>query len=246
MKDLYSAHTSEEDLMVYYEEVTQAYIQIFKRIGLDVKVTEAAGGVFTKNNTREFQIEAASGEDIIYFKDGWHYWKNKEVMTQEEMNDSTVQSVTSIEVGNIFPLGTYYAEKMGAYFTDKDGSKKPMWFGSYGIGPTRVMGTIVEVSHDDRGIIWPKAVSPFTVHLVGLSDDAEHIYEQLLHHKIDVLFDDREKATAGEKFADADLLGIPIRLVVSNKTAGQIEWKERKSESSELIPFDQVIRQIRD
>jgi len=244
MKDLYSAHTSEEDLMDYYEEVTQAYMRIFNRMGLDVKVAEAAGGVFTKNNTREFQIEATSGEDTIYFKDGWSYWKNKEVMSQEEIDDPNLQTVTSIEVGNIFPLGTYYAEKMNAYFTDKDGSKKPIWFGSYGIGPTRVMGTIVEVSNDDRGIIWPKVVSPFDVHLVGLSEDAEHIYSQLLHHKIDVLFDDRESATAGEKFADADLLGIPVRLVVSKKTAGQIEWKERKSETSELLPLDQVIRQL--
>lgn len=246
MKDLYSAHTNEEDLMEYYEEVTSAYIQIFKRMGLEVKVTEAAGGVFTKNNTREFQIEAASGEDTIYYKDGWQYWKNKEVMTDEELNDQNVQSATSIEVGNIFPLGTYYAEKMNAYFTDKDGSKKPMWFGSYGIGPSRVMGTIVEVSHDEKGIIWPKAVSPFDLHLVGLSSDAEHIYEQLLHHKIDVLFDDRESATAGEKFADCDLLGIPVRLVVSNKTAGQIEWKERKNDQTELLSLDQVVKRLHD
>lgn len=244
MKDLYSAHTSEEDLMEYYEEVTSAYLAAFKRIGLSVKVTEAAGGVFTKNNTREFQVEASSGEDTIYHKDSWKYWKNKEVMTQEELNDSDVKSITSIEVGNIFPLGTYYAEKMGGYFTDKDGTKKPVWFGSYGIGPTRVMGTIVEVSHDEKGIIWPKAVAPFDVHLVGLTDTAAAIYEQLKKHDIDVLFDDREDVGAGVKFADADLLGMPVRLVVSQKTAGEVEWKDRKSDNSEVIPLDQVIKQL--
>ena len=132
---------------------------------------------------------------------------------------------------------------MGATYTDKDGSKKPIWFGSYGIGPTRVMGTIVEISHDEKGIIWPKNVAPFEVHLVGLSDEAEAIYEQLLKHRVEVLYDDRN-ATAGEKFADADLLGIPVRLVVSKKTSGQIEWKERSSNTSELVSLEDVLKRV--
>ena len=243
MKDLYSAHASEEDLMNYYWEVADAYVAAFKRMGLSVKVAEASGGVFTKNHTHEFQIESSSGEDTIYFKEGWKFWKNKEVMSDEELNDPEVTSVSSIEVGNIFPLGTYYSERMGATYTDKDGSKKPIWFGSYGIGPTRVMGTIVEISHDEKGIIWPKNVAPFEVHLVGLSDEAEAIYEQLLKHRVEVLYDDRN-ATAGEKFADADLLGIPVRLVVSKKTSGQIEWKERSSNTSELVSLEDVLKRV--
>src|SRR5690606_7009754 len=127
-----------------------------------------------------------------------------------ELNDPDVTSLNAIEVGNIFPLGTMYAEKMGMLYTGKDGQKQPIWFGSYGIGPTRVMGTIVEVSHDDRGIIWPASVSPFDVHLVGIiqqesaiRERAEEVYKKLTDAGIDVLFDDRDDTGVGQKFADA-------------------------------------------
>jgi prolyl-tRNA synthetase len=127
---------------------------------------EADGGVFTKNHTHEFQLRTDAGEDIIYMADGWKFWKNKEIMTEEDFANPTLQSVKSIEVGNIFPLGTMYAEKMNVFFTDETGAKKPVWFGSYGIGMTRMVGAIVEASHDDRGIIWPESVAPYKVHLV--------------------------------------------------------------------------------
>jgi prolyl-tRNA synthetase len=243
MKDLYSAHATEEDLMKYYWEVSDAYMASFKRMGLDVVIAEADGGVFTKNHTHEYQLKTDAGEDVIYHADGWKFWKNKEIMTDEDMNNPTLESVKSIEVGNIFPLGTTYAEKMGAYYTDSGGSKKPVWFGSYGIGMTRLVGAIVEASHDEKGIIWPESVAPFQVHLVGLNEKANEVYDQLQEAGIEVLFDDRDIG-AGEKFADADLLGIPVRLVVSNKTGEQIEWKKRVEEKTELVSLDEVIGRV--
>jgi prolyl-tRNA synthetase len=244
MKDLYSAHVCEEDLLHYYWEVKDAYLKIFHRMGLEVKVAEASGGVFTDKHTHEFQVPCETGEDTIYYKDGWEFWKNKEVMTEEELHDPKVKSITSIEVGNIFPLGTMYAEKMGMLYADKDGSKKPAWFASYGIGPTRVMGTIVEVSHDDKGIIWPSSVAPFQVHLVGLSENSTKVYEALAKAGIEVLYDDREDVGAGQKFGDADLLGIPVRLVVSNKTGDKIEWKKRDEEKTELLSQEEVLGRL--
>ncbi len=244
MKDLYSAHVSEENLMKYYWEVADAYMKIFKRIGLHIVIAEAAGGVFTKQNTHEFQVICDSGEDTIYHKTGWKYYKNKEIMTDEELNDPEVKAVQAIEVGNIFPLGTMYSEKMNALFTDHDGSRRPLWFGSYGIGPTRTMGAIVEVSHDDKGIIWPKSVAPYQVYLVGLNEKANDVYEKLEKADIEVLYDDREDVGAGQKFADADLIGIPVRLVVSQKTGDKIEWKNRNSEKTELLSLDEALNKL--
>ncbi len=242
MKDLYSAHTSEEDLMDYYEKVKEAYKKIFTRLGFDFKVTKAGGGVFTDKFTHEFQVLNEAGEDTIYFRDGEDEAINEEVM---EGNKSDYKSAKSIEVGNIFPLGTFYSEKMGFYFTDQDGSKKPVWFGSYGIGSTRVMGTLVEVNHDEKGIIWPKNVAPFDVHLLSLKDDnhAVDLYKKLKESNIDVLFDDRD-INAGQKFVDHDLIGIPIRLVVSPKNNGKIEWKDRNSDKLELYSEDEILEKL--
>ncbi len=251
MKDLYSAHTSQEDLMKYYWEVSDAYIRAFKRMNLDIKITEAAGGVFTKENTHEFQVEAESGEDIIYFKEGWKFWKNKEVMTDEELADKSIKSIQAIEVGNIFPLGTMYSEKMQAFFTDKDGTKKPIWFGSYGIGPTRVMGTLVEISHDDKGIMWPLSVAPYQVHLITINkqqstnNKAEEVYKKIQDAGIEVLYDDREDVGAGEKFADSDLIGIPFRVVVSERTGEQVELKLRSEDKTELLSLEELIKLVK-
>jgi len=238
MKDAYSLHVSEEDLLVWYEKYKQAYLKIFKRMGLVVYVTEASGGVFTHKHTHEFQVEAEAGEDTIYIKPGTREGYNKEVL---EGDVKQFEIKRSIEVGNIFPLGKMYSEKMGAGFVDADGSKKPIWFGSYGIGPTRVMGTIVEVSHDERGIIWPKSVAPYDVHLVTLGGNREliEIYEKLWGEGVEVLWDETDRS-AGEKLADADLIGIPVRLVVSEKTGDKIEWKERGKTETLLLDLDQV------
>jgi prolyl-tRNA synthetase len=252
MKDLYSAHTTEADLMDYYEKVKGAYRKIFDRLGFKYRVTEASGGVFTDRHTHEFQVLAEGGEDTIYFCDKCSWGVNQEIFTGKVgeicpvCKKGKVISAKSIEVGNIFPLGTWYAERMRVYYTDREGKKKPVWFGSYGIGPTRVMGTLVEVSHDDKGVIWFPQVAPFDVHILRLGKDkeTEKIYKALIDVGIDVLYDDRD-AQAGEKFGDCDLIGIPVRLVVSEKTGDKIEWKERASDKAELLSLDEVIKKLK-
>ena len=245
MKDLYSAHASKEDMTHYYWQVADAYTRAFEKIGLKTIIAEAAGGVFTSEHTHEFQVEAESGEDTIYLAPGWKYAKNKEIMTDEDMARSDVKAITSIEVGNIFPLGLMYSEKMEVMFTDKDGRRKPIWLASYGIGPTRVLGTIVEVSHDGRGIIWPVSVAPYVVHIVSINQDAGALHDKLSSKGVDVLYDDRD-AGAGEKLSDADLLGMPVRLVVSAKNAGKIEWKERQTADTELLTEDEVVKRLQE
>ncbi|EKE13154.1 MAG: Proline-tRNA ligase [uncultured bacterium] len=248
MKDLYSAHVSEEDMVNYYEKVKAAYVKIFKRIGFNFKIVEASGGVFTERHTHEFQVLDANGEDIIYVCDKCDFAVNKEIFDGNEHEKCPVckqgkieKKEKTVEVGNIFPLGTWYAERMRVYFADEKGLKKPVWFASYGIGPTRVMGTWVEVSHDDRGIIWNKAITPYDVHLVELpGGKGKEIYERLKEKGIDVLWDDRN-VSAGEKFSDADLIGIPVRLVTSERNGENVEWKERSSEENKLLSVDDVL-----
>jgi len=254
MKDLYSAHVSEEDMTSYYEKVKEAYVKVFTRLGFNFKVVEASGGVFTDKHTHEFQVLNANGEDTIFACDNCDYAVNKEIFEGKEgdvcpkCEKGKIEKLEGlVEVGNIFPLGTWYAERMRVYFTDKDGGKKPVWFASYGIGPTRVMGTLVEVGHDERGIIWPKSVAPFDVHLVELpgAKNAKKIYDELTSKGIDVLWDDRE-VPAGEKFADADLIGVPVRLVVSVRNGDKIEWKERAFGKSELLSLEEVVAKLQD
>jgi len=251
MKDLYSAHESEKGLMEYYEEVKGAYAKIFKRLGFDFKITEASGGVFTDNFTHEFQVLTEGGEDVVYYCSKCDWGQNKEIYKGKpgelcpKCSKGEVVEAKSIEVGNIFPLGTWFAERMRVYFTDEAGKKKPVWFGSYGIGPTRVMGTWVEVSHDEKGIIWNKTISPFNAHLVSIGEGkkAKEIYEKLKDGGIDVLWDDRE-VSAGEKFADCDLIGIPVRILVSKESSGKIEWKARSSKSSELLSLEETLNRL--
>jgi prolyl-tRNA synthetase len=252
MKDLYSAHTTEKDMWNYYEKVKTAYSKIFERMGFDFRVTDAPGGVFTDGNTHEFQVLAEGGEDTIYFCDKCDWGVNKELLGDKagkkcpKCKKGKIVESKAIEVGNIFPLGTWYAERMKVYYTDDKGKKKPVWFASYGIGSTRVMGALVEVSHDDKGIIWYPQVAPFDVHLVDINqkEKAKNIYKKLLEEKIDVLWDDRDVA-AGEKFADADLIGIPARIVISANTGDKVEWKKRASDKVETISLDQAIKRLK-
>jgi len=253
MKDLYSAHVSERDLMEYYEKVKQAYAKIFKRLGFDFKVTEAGGGVFTDKNTHEFQVLCETGEDTIYYCDNCGFGENKEIFKGKrgdkclKCKKGQIKESKAIEVGNIFPLGTWYAEKMKVFFTDKNGKEKLVWFGSYGIGPTRVMGAFAEVFNDDKGMIWPESVAPFSVYLIDLKskEKGKEVYQRLKKENIEVLWDDREDVSAGVKFADADLIGIPVRLVVSAKTKDKVEWKKRSEDKIELIDLDEVIKRLR-
>lgn len=260
MKDLYSIHAGEKDFWRFYEEVKKAYGKIFERIGFDYKVTEAGGGVFTKNFTHEFQVLAESGEDLIYYCTKCDWAVNKEVFDKDAVENPLPESAkekcpecgekvmnsNSIEVGNIFPFGTSYSEKMDVKFTSEKGEEEHPYFGSYGIGSTRVMGTWVEVNHDESGIIWPESIAPFNVHLLHLPGGekfAKDLYTKLTKKGVEVLWDDRT-ASAGEKFADADLVGIPVRLVVSKKTEEKIEYKKRTSDQTQFFTVDELLNNL--
>ena len=254
MKDLYSFHVSEDDLWRYYEEVKGAYHKIFHRCGLKAIYTLAAGGVFTPNTTNEFQVISDVGEDTIFMCPKCEYAENKEISKLSGGDrcpkcGGKVEENKSIEVGNIFPYGDKYSKAVDLKYVDENGKSKYVITGAYGIGLGRVMGTLVEVHHDDEGIIWPEAVAPFKAHLVALTGTekaADQIYEKLLHSGTNILYDDRTDKTAGEKFADADLIGCPIRLVVSEKTLQKdsIEIKRRESKETKQAGLDADITSL--
>lgn len=252
MKDLYSLHADEKGLDEFYWQVADAYKKIFKRIGFDFYITEAGGGVFTDRNTHEFQVVADGGEDTIYVCNSCDWAQNQEIFELKagdscpKCKKGEIKELKSIEVGNIFRFGTYYSEKMNVSFTDENGDKKYPYFGSYGIGTSRVMGAWVETSHDSKGIIWPESISPFTVHLIKLpgGDNAEKIYNTLIEESIEVLYDDRD-ISAGEKFVDSDLIGIPIRLVASRKTESKIEYKYRNSDEAETLSLNELLGKLK-
>ncbi|MEK7203773.1 MAG: aminoacyl--tRNA ligase-related protein [Patescibacteria group bacterium] len=250
MKDLYSFHKSEEDLFRYYDEVREAYLKIFERCGLKTIYTLAGGGPFTISNTHEFQVLAGVGEDKIFVCSKCCYAENSEISKLKDGDKcpkcgGKVQEKKSIEVGNIFPLGTKYSEAFNLYYSDKNGDKKPVVMGSYGIGISRLMGTIVEIYNDKNGIIWSESVAPFKIHLIvldGKSKEADKIYNDLQKAGVEVLYDDREGESPGEKFADADLIGCPIRIVVSEKTLEKdsVEVKKRNVSEIKLISRNKI------
>lgn len=251
MKDLYSFHRDEQDLEAYYQRALQAYQSIFRRCGLDAIVTEASGGSFSKYS-HEFQVLTPYGEDVIYHCAQCGYAQNREI-TQLTAGATCpkcggqIAEGKAIEVGNIFQLKTKYATPFKLEYVDADGTAKPVMMGCYGVGPSRVMGTVVEVHHDDHGIIWPVSIAPFRVHLLALGSapavakKAQLVYHKLSSRGISTLFDDRPHVTAGEKFADADLIGIPYRLVVSEKTKANVELKPRGGKTSTLVNQTQLL-----
>lgn len=251
MKDLYSFHTSDEDRNEYYEKVREAYFKIFEKIGIPAVKTKASGGTFS-DLSEEFQTITPSGEDTVFIcsKEGAAF--NKEIIEGTKCPDcgSELKEEKAIEIGNIFPLKRAYAEVFNLNFTDKEGEKKIVSAGCYGLGISRVMGAIVEVFHDEKGIIWPDAVAPYQVHLVGLDlegesvkGEAERIYKLLQIEGIEVLFDDRLGVSAGAKFADADLLGIPYRVVISKKTADdKFEVKKRSEKETKFMSFEDLLK----
>lgn len=257
MKDLYSFHASEEDLAEYYQKVGQAYTRIFERLGIPALYVEASGGTFSKYS-HEFQVEIESGEDTIYVCNQCSLAKNKEIYeagvacTNCEGTDYTETKAS--EVGNIFELKTKFSESFGLQYTAEDGSRQLVQMGCYGIGPSRCMGVIAEKYNDEKGLTWPIAVAPFQVHLLALAgadneqvlDQAEQIYGDLQAVGIDVLYDDRADLSAGQKFADSDLIGIPYRVIVSDKTLAQnsAEIKSRAETTSELVPLTELISRL--
>ncbi len=259
MKDLYSFHVSEKDLFRYYSEVKGAYEKIFKRCGLKSIYTTAAGGDFTVSNTHEFQVESLTGEDEIVLCRLCNFAENKEISKNKggnrcpECQKGVLDKIRTIEVGNIFPLGTKYSEAFNLQFVNKDGKKEHVVMGSYGIGVGRVMGTISEIHHDKQGIIWPESVAPFKVHLLtvggmtpSLKKEAEKAYNKLVKAGIETLYDDRSQIQAGEKFYDADLIGLPVRLVVSEKTMirRKLEIKSRDKKETKLMEIEEIIKAL--
>ncbi|OGZ45670.1 MAG: prolyl-tRNA synthetase [Candidatus Ryanbacteria bacterium RIFCSPHIGHO2_02_FULL_48_12] len=260
MKDLYSFSRTQEDLDAFYEACAKAYERIFARAGIGEITyrTFASGGAFSKYS-HEFQAISAAGEDVVYVDKEKRIAINKEVLTDEViaelgLNKDTLVEEKSIEVGNIFKLGTRFSDPLGLSYVNETGETKPVIMGSYGIGPGRLMGTIVEALSDAKGIIWPREVSPFEVHIVSLGIDNEEIrkasdslYEMLTSAGIDTLYDDRTEKSAGEKLADADLIGIPVRLVVSARTleSASVEMKKRAEADAVLVRAADVIVAIK-
>lgn len=253
MKDLYSFSCSMEEHDAFYEKAKEAYMKIFNRsgIGAETFLTFASGGSFSKYS-HEFQALCDSGEDTIYIDQKKKIAINKEAYNDEVIKDLDIKKEDliekrAIEVGNIFPLGTKFSDAFDLMYKGKDGKSNPVIMGSYGIGPGRLMGTIVELLADDRGLVWPESVAPFKVHLISLGKDkeAEKIYVDLQKNGIEVLFDDRD-ITAGNKFADADLIGIPYRVVISDKSlkAGGVEVKKRNSNKSEIIKIASLVKKL--
>src|SRR3989338_1387239 len=254
MKDLYSFHTNQADLDKYYEEVRQAYVRIYERCGLGAVTyyTYASGGAFSKFS-HEFQSITPAGEDHIFVCEKCNVALNKEIVEElgiqrPECSGKDLKEEKAIEVGNIFKLGTKFSDAFSFSFQDESDQAQPVIMGCYGIGPSRVMGTIVEVHHDNNGIIWPKNIAPYQVHLVSLCRDeqiakADEIYNTLVSQGIEVLYDDREGVRAGEKFADSDLLGIPVRLVVSPKTLEKdsVELKMRTSSQASMLVISELV-----
>jgi len=249
MKDLYSFHADEEDFNQYYNKAKEAYLKVFERCGLnDVKIVEADGGVFSKFS-HEFQLLAESGEDTIFYCDSCEFAQNKEIAEVKEDDkcpkcEGKIAKSNAIEVGNIFPLKNKFSEKMGANFKDEKGGEKNIIMGCYGIGLTRVLASIVEVLHDERGIIWPESVAPYKVNLISIdkNNEAEKVYKELTEKGIEVLYDDREDASAGEKFADADLIGCPYKIIISNRSieSGGAEITKRGSKESKVVSLGEI------
>lgn len=258
MKDLYSFATSEKEHEMIYEKVAKAYEKIFARLGIGEKTyrTFASGGVFSKYS-HEFQCLLPVGEDTVHVSAKKKIAINKEVLNPEVLTELGVSEdelteEKAVEVGNIFSLGTRFSEPLGLMYKDAEGNDKPVIMGSYGIGPSRLMGVLVEVFSDDAGIIWPKEVAPYQVHLVSITSgnaeiekEADRVYEMLQEHDIEALYDDRD-VRAGEKFADADLIGIPLRLVVSEKTisAGGVEMTKRGQGKGTLVAESDIIEKV--
>ncbi|HEY9481269.1 MAG TPA: aminoacyl--tRNA ligase-related protein [Candidatus Paceibacterota bacterium] len=260
MKDLYSFSRTQDEHNAFYEKAKQAYEQVFKRLGIgnQTYLTFASGGMFTKFS-HEFQTVTDAGEDLIYVDENKKLAVNKEVLNDEVLKDLGIHRADlvekkAVEVGNIFSLGTRFSDALELNFLDEKGVKKPVIMGSYGIGPARVMGTIVETLSDKDGIVWPEAVAPFKVHMIVVDSKdgsaraaADALYAALQKAGIETLYDDRD-LRPGEKFADADLIGIPYRVVVSEKTiaAGKHEMKVRATGEVRSLAETELIDTLRE
>lgn len=246
MKDLYSFHREEREALQFYNKVKKSYFKIFKQCNLKPICVEASSGTIGGEFSHEFMVLAESGEDRVLICKKCDFGANLEKMGEKAhcpKCGNILDEKRAIELGHVFYLGTKYSQVMKATFKDKDGKEKFICMGCYGIGIQRLMATIVEIHHDEKGIIWPKKVAPFDFHLIFIEDFpkilkmAKYIKENLEKKNFEVLFDDRRKITVGEKFAESDLLGIPVRLVVSQETLkrNSLEIKKRDKKSKKLV-----------
>lgn len=258
MKDMYSCSTDAGMHDKFYGDCIEAYKRVYDRLGIgeDTYVTFASGGAFTQFS-HEFQTICDAGEDVIYLNREKNIAINEEVLNDESLKELGVsreelEKVKTAEVGNIFNFGTHKSEQTNFTFTNEAGERQFVHLGSYGIGITRVMGVIVEKFADDKGIVWPEAVAPAKVYLtrLGTTDEvvrvADELYKELTDKSVTVLYDDRDEARAGEKFADADLLGIPYRVVISDKTvrSNTFECKARTSSDAEHISRQELMQKL--
>jgi len=258
MKDLYSFHADEGDLDDFYEKAKKAYSKIYERVGIKDKtyLTLASGGTFSKFS-HEFQMATDAGEDIIHVCKKCGLAINREIKDLypvcPECQGGEFEEKKCIEVGNIFKLKTKYSAPFNLQFTDKDGQKKAVIMGTYGIGLTRLMGAAVEANYDEFGIVWPGELAPFDASLIAIGSNdpsknekivsaAQNLYEDLQKAGLEVIYDDRIDKSAGEKFKDADLLGMPYRVVVSEKTLEKksAEVKARNSKTAKLVPLKEA------
>ena len=260
MKDLYSFHPDENDMERFYQKVKNSYLRIFKRCGLKALVCEASGGAFSKEYSHEFMVKTEAGEDKVIFCKNCNFAQNLEISSLKEgqicpkCKKEKLEVAKTIEVGNIFKLKTKFSEMFNVKFIDRDQKEKFVWMACFGIGIGRLMGTVVEVCHDDYGIIWPKEIAPFLVHLITLNSKerkidkkikefSKKVYQTFLKEKIEVLFDERENS-AGEKFFDYELIGCPFRVVISKKTVrkNKVEIRKRKEKKTKLVSVSQAIK----
>jgi len=248
MKDLYSFHPDESSHHNFYEEAAEAYLKTFKRLGLDAYRVKASGGVFGKELSDEFQVLCETGEDEVLVDHKTKTGFNKEVEDQlEETDKKKLERVKAIEVGNIFHLGTKYADAFDLKYLDASGARQSVWMGSYGIGISRLLGTLAELNNDEHGLILPRQVAPFEVVIIDLTDSktGDKLHTQLEKAGVEVLLDDRDEP-AGTKLVDADLIGYPIRLVYSSKTAqdGKIEIKERANSKVTIVNIEDIVKSV--
>lgn len=250
MKDMYSFHANQEDFNRFYEIVKKSYFNIYERVGLRAKATEASGGNFSEKISYEFMVLTPAGEDDILYCDICDYCVNVELAKTNEgdvcpkCGKTKLQKARASEVGNVFDLGEKYVKDFNFTYMDEAGARQYPLMGCYGLGTTRLMGVVVEALSDEAGIVWPESIAPFCVHLLSLDADekAEEIYKQLVGAGVEVLYDDRD-LRAGEKFADSDLMGIPYRIVIGKRAfaSGSAEIKNRATGEMEEVALDKIV-----
>jgi prolyl-tRNA synthetase len=255
MKDMYSCSIDAAQHDKFYQDTIDAYNRVFDRLGIgdDTYVTFASGGAFTQFS-HEFQTICDAGEDIIYLHRGKNIAINEEVLDDDHLAElgikrEELEKLKSAEVGNIFNFGTKKSEDTNFTFTNSEGKKQFVYLGSYGIGVSRLMGVLVEKFSDDKGLVWPENVAPFKVYLARIgekvNDYADKIYNELTAKGVEVLYDDRD-VRAGQKFADSELLGIPYRVVVSDRTvdSGEIELSVRKNDEKNMLTYEELLAKL--